>query len=219
MMSDNTLILRKIIVVFSALIYWTGVIIHARQIRRRTGRSPNVRPAGLRENMLWAGWFFVIAGWIGQPFILKNHAKDILFSFIDALSQPSWIIPGVLIAVFGYAGTLWCYAALGDSWRMGINRKENVVLIKNGPYQFVRHPIYLFQITILTGMIFLLPTLFSFMILLINIVCVAIKALDEEAYLTNIHGSEYRRYMSYTGMLLPKIKNFLRCLFLFDSFL
>jgi protein-S-isoprenylcysteine O-methyltransferase Ste14 len=210
MMPDNILILRKIIVVCSALIYWTGVVIHAYQIRKRTGHSPNVCPRSLREKMFWAGWFFVITGWIGQPFLLKNYGEGILFSFINELYQPSGIIPGVLIAVFGYAGTLWCYAVLGDSWRMGINRKEKVILIRYGPYQFVRHPIYLFQIMILIGMFFLLPTLFSFIILLIHIACVIIKALDEEAYLISIYGSEYRGYMSNAGMLLPKVNRFFR---------
>lgn len=152
----------------------------------------------------------MITGWIGQPFLLKNYGEGILFSFINELYQPSGIIPGVLIAVFGYAGTLWCYAVLGDSWRMGINRKEKVILIRYGPYQFVRHPIYLFQIMILIGMFFLLPTLFSFIILLIHIACVIIKALDEEAYLISIYGSEYRGYMSNAGMLLPKVNRFFR---------
>ena len=70
----------------------------------------------------------------------------------------SWIIPGALIALSGHAGTLWCYTVLGDNWRIGINRKEKTALITNGPYKFVRHPIYLFQIMILIGMVFLLPT-------------------------------------------------------------
>ena len=33
--------------------------------------------------------------------------------------------------------------------RIGINKNERTVLIKHGPYRFIRHPIYLFQIIIL----------------------------------------------------------------------
>jgi protein-S-isoprenylcysteine O-methyltransferase Ste14 len=112
----------------------------------------------------------------------------------------------------GHAGTLWCYAVLGDNWRIGINRKETTALITNGPYKFVRHPIYFFQIMILIGIVFLLPTPFSFMILLIHIACVVMKALDEEAYLKNIHGHEYLTYLTQTGMLLPRMDR------LFDFF-
>jgi protein-S-isoprenylcysteine O-methyltransferase Ste14 len=56
---------------------------------------------------------------------------------------------------------------------------------------------------ILTGMLFLLPTLFSFVILLIHFISTRLKASDEEAYLMGIHGSAYRDYLSRTGRLLP----------------
>ena len=46
-MSGNNLILSEVIVVFSALIYWTGVVIHAHHIRKRTDRSRILVPAAL----------------------------------------------------------------------------------------------------------------------------------------------------------------------------
>ena len=187
----------------SALLYWTGVIIHAVRLRARIGRSPNIQPRGLRESFLWTGWFLVIAGWIGQPFIMKHYACGTLFSFIRFFFHPVGVVFGVLLAACGHIGTLWCYSALGDSWRIGINKNELTTLVKNGPYRFVRHPIYLFQMLILTGMLFLLPTLFSFVILLIHFISTRLKASDEEAYLMGIHGSAYRDYLSRTGRLLP----------------
>jgi protein-S-isoprenylcysteine O-methyltransferase Ste14 len=204
-MSDNGFLIRKGFVVCGALVYWIGVLIHANRIRRHIGKSPNVRPRGLKERILWLGWFSVVIGWIGQPLIIKKQEGTFLFSFIEILYHPPGIIWGVLVALCGYAGTLWCYATLGENWRMGINRNERTVLITHGPYRYVRHPIYLFQILILSGMILLLPTPFSFLILLIHVVCVVIKALDEEGYLSTIHGPEYHRYLSHTGMLFPSI--------------
>ena len=110
----------------------------------------------------------------------------------------------------GFAGTRWCYAALGDAWRMGIRRREKTTLVKNGPYRYVRHPIYLFQIAMLLGAILFLPTPFSFILLFVHLLCVVIKAVDEEAYLLRVHGSEYQVYLSSTGRLLPKISQLLR---------
>lgn len=148
----------------------------------------------------------VIAGWIGQPFFIERYGDTILFRFIDTLDYSYGIAIGTGLAGLGYAGTLWCYAALGNAWRIGINRKEKTLLIQHGPYRFVRHPIYLFQVVLLIGMLTLLPTPFSLLILLVHCICIFIKALDEEAYLTGIHRSQYREYCSRTGRFLPKWK-------------
>src|SRR6202008_2609531 len=56
----DDLLLRRILVSFSGLVYWVGVVIQARRIRRHIGRSPNLKPRGLKERLLWAGWFIVI---------------------------------------------------------------------------------------------------------------------------------------------------------------
>jgi protein-S-isoprenylcysteine O-methyltransferase Ste14 len=125
--------------------------------------------------------------------------------FLDALLSRGGLVVGAALTVAGYAGTLWCYAAMGDSWRIGINSGEKNALVDCGPYRFVRHPIYLFQIVMLAGGVLLLPTVLSCAILLIHLVCVLIKAVDEETYLLSVHGDAYRDFMGRTGRLLPKL--------------
>jgi protein-S-isoprenylcysteine O-methyltransferase Ste14 len=201
--------LRKGLVIGSALIYWAGVFIQIHRVRKHIGRSPNVRPQGWKERVLWFGWFLVVAGWFTQPFVI-GKANHPLFSLIPRLIDPIGFFLGLLVMLGGFAGTRWCYAALGDAWRMGIRRREKTTLVKNGPYRYVRHPIYLFQIAMLLGAILFLPTLFSFILLFVHLLCVVIKAVDEETYLLRVHGSEYQAYLSSTGRLLPKISQVLR---------
>jgi len=112
---------------------------------------------------------------------------------------------GIGLVLAGYAGTLWCYAAMGDTWRIGVNRKEKTTLVSLGPYRFVRHPIYLFQIIMLVGALLLLPTPLSVFILLLHLGCALIKAADEEAYLLGVHGDHYRAYMEQTGGMVPRL--------------
>jgi protein-S-isoprenylcysteine O-methyltransferase Ste14 len=69
----------------------------------------------------------------------------------------------------------------------------------------VRHPIYLFQIVMLAGAALLLPTVLSLLALILHVVCVWIKAADEEAYLLTVHGDIYREYLSRTGRLIPRL--------------
>jgi protein-S-isoprenylcysteine O-methyltransferase Ste14 len=206
-MESNQLPLRQVAVFLSALIYWGGVVINVYRVRKHIGRSPNLmKPKGFKEILLLSGWFFIIAGWIIQPLIIQNHGISALFSFIPFLSRPPGIVLGMLFALSGYSGTLLCYSKLGDSWRLGINNKIKTVLIQQGPYRFVRHPIYLFQIIILLGMIFLLPTPFSLLISIAHYFCIHRMALDEETYLLDTHGEVYQEYFSKTGRFLPKLK-------------
>ena len=105
-----------------------------------------------------------------------------------------------------YAGTLWCYAAMGDAWRMGIRKRERTVLVNRGPYRFVRHPIYLFQSVLFAGAVLLLPTLFLLALLGVHLACVYVKSRDEEAYLLEVHGSSYGDYLSKTGRFFPRLR-------------
>ncbi len=203
-MPVETLWLRKALVVGSALIYWIGVFIQIRQVRRHIGRSPNVRPRGLKEKLLWLGWLFVILGWFGQPFLV-GKTDCVLFRLISSLIHPVGLGLGFLLVAGGYLLTLWCYSAMGTAWRMGVSRRERTDLVRHGPYRYVRHPIYLFQVIMLLGVIFLLPTAFSVILLAVHLLCVLLKALDEEAYLLGVHGSEYQAYHSKTGRFLPRV--------------
>jgi protein-S-isoprenylcysteine O-methyltransferase Ste14 len=205
-MPVETLWLRKGIVVGSALIYWAGVFIQIHQVRRHIGRSPNVRPRGLKEKLLWLGWLSVILGWFGQPFLV-GKTDSALFRLISGLVHPVGLGLGILLMAGGYLGTLWCYSTLGTAWRMGVSRREKTDLVLHGPYRYVRHPIYLFQVIMLLGVIFLLPTACSITLLAVHLVCVILKSLDEEAYLLGVHGPEYRGYLSKTGRFLPRTRD------------
>jgi protein-S-isoprenylcysteine O-methyltransferase Ste14 len=204
-MTPEELYLRRAVVFASALVYWAGVWVQARRVRRHIGRSPNVRPRGTKEKILWAGWIFVVAVWLFQPFLISIEPVWALVLLNPALLHWPVLALGILLVVAAYAGTLWCYAAMGDAWRMGINRKEKNALVSNGPYRFIRHPIYAFQVVMLAGAALLLPTFLSLAVLVLHLVCVWIKALDEETYLLAVHGEAYRAYHARTGRLFPRI--------------
>jgi len=205
-MATEGQILNRAVAFSSGLIYWAGVWFQARRIRRRIGRSPNLRPRGARERLLWVGWFFVVMIWILQPLVGGTVNAWPGLRLNPALLQPAMSATGILIILAGYAGTLWCYAAMGDKWRIGIDRNEKNSLIRSGPYRSVRHPIYLFQMVMLAGVALLVPSVLSLFALLLHLLCVWVKARDEEAYLLGVHGAEYRDYLSQTGRLFPSAR-------------
>jgi protein-S-isoprenylcysteine O-methyltransferase Ste14 len=204
-MTDQEFLIRRLVCSGSCLIYWGGVWVQARRVRKRIGRSPNLKPQGTKEKLLWLGWFLVIATWLGQPLLFGSVFLKPALTFFSALLHPVGLAFGLLLVVAGYAGTLWSYAAMGDAWRIGINEREKNVLISGGPYRWIRHPIYSFQVVMLAGVALLLPTPLSFVVLLTHYVCVVIKASDEEKYLISVHGEGYRDYLGRTGRLFPKL--------------
>jgi protein-S-isoprenylcysteine O-methyltransferase Ste14 len=206
-MVPEGLYLNRTVVLASAVVYWAGVWVQARRVRRHIGRSPNVRPRGTREKLLWAGWFIVVAVWLLQPCLGDSARTWPLLRPNQCLLQTPMVALGVLLVLAGYAGTLWCYAAMGDTWRMGIDRNEKNALVIRGPYRLIRHPIYMFQVVMLAGVAALLPTALSLIVLAIHLICVWVKALDEETYLLSVHGQAYGDYLSRTGRLLPRIRH------------
>jgi protein-S-isoprenylcysteine O-methyltransferase Ste14 len=200
----DDLLLRRAFVFASALIYWGGVWVQARRVRRQIGRSPNVAPHSTKERLLWVGWFLVVMGWMVQPFLAGDDALPGLRIHETWIGVGS-LLAGVAFLLSGYAGTLWCYTAMGRTWRMGIDRGERTPLVMHGPYRRVRHPIYLFQVVMLVGMLSLLPTMVSLGVLAVHLTCVSFKVADEEAHLRRVHGVAYGDYTARTGRLLPRI--------------
>lgn len=204
-MPDHNLTVNRAVVFVSAVVYWAGVFIQARRVRRRIGRSPNVRPRGTKERILWLGWVLVVLAWLAVPLVAGTAASSRWVRIIGPLVSPGGFFAGLLLVVGGYAGTLWCYSAMGTAWRMGVDRTETNPLVKNGPYAKVRHPIYAFQIMLLMGMVLLIPVPLAILALGVHLGCVAVKAADEENYLDRVHGNIYRDYVSRTGRFLPKL--------------
>jgi protein-S-isoprenylcysteine O-methyltransferase Ste14 len=203
-MPSEELFLNRVVVFVGAFLYWGGVLIQARRVRRRIGRSPNTRPRRMKEKLLWAGWSVVIIAWMALPFVAGTHQHLPWLGFFPSLLHPAALALGILLTVLGYAGTLWCYAAMGDAWRMGTNINEQTALVTGGPYRWVRHPIYLFQMAMLAGVILVLPTPLSLLNFFIHAGCVLVKVADEESYLGAVHGKKYGEYGERTGRFFPR---------------
>jgi steroid 5-alpha reductase family enzyme len=202
-MNTEDLLVRRALVLGSALLYWGGVWIQAHRVRKRIGRSPNVEPRGSKERLLWLGWLIVVAAWIALPFLARTGASSGWIRPLPALLGQGALIGGIVLLFAGHAGTLWCYRVLGDRWRMGVDRRAQGPLATSGPYSRVRHPIYFFQVIILAAVALLLPVAAASAIMALHLVCVVIKALDEEGHLLKTHGDAYRQYQQRTGMLFP----------------
>lgn len=205
-MQIDEMFLRQTIVLGIAIIYWAGVLLQARRVRKSIGRQPNVKPRGSREKLLWLGWMLVVLTWMILPFVVERDSTYALLRLQPSMLNTAGLVLGLILVLAGYAGTHWCYASMGNTWRIGIDHEHETSLVTRGPYGRVRHPIYLFQVVILIGVAVLLPAPLALLVIAVHLSCVWVKAADEEAHLSNTLGQEYLDYCSRTGRLLPRIK-------------
>jgi protein-S-isoprenylcysteine O-methyltransferase Ste14 len=140
---------------------------------------------------------------MGLPLVIGSEHSG-WWQIALGLIHPGGTFAGTIMLTGGYAGTLWCYVAMGNAWRMGIDRKGKTDLIMTGPYRFVRHPIYLFQILMVGAIPVLLPSLPALILLLIHLACILTKVSDEENYLRKVLGEPYEIYRSSSGKWFPK---------------
>jgi protein-S-isoprenylcysteine O-methyltransferase Ste14 len=113
---------------------------------------------------------------------------------------------GMLLAVLGIAGTLHAQLAMGDSWRVGVDASESTALRTNGPFRWVRNPIFSWMVLTAAGLTLLVPNLASLAGLVALAVGIELQVrLVEEPYLLRAHGDAYARWAHVTGRFVPGV--------------
>jgi protein-S-isoprenylcysteine O-methyltransferase Ste14 len=124
-----------------------------------------------------------------------------------ALALPLWLRwTGVGIALAGFALLQWAQNTLGKNWSDTPRMMKEQRLVTNGPYQWIRHPIYTAFLLILGS------TLFISANWLIGLTWAGMTVLEilsrihfEESIMLEYFGDEYREYMKKTGAFMPKL--------------
>jgi len=68
----------------------------------------------------------VVVAWLTLPFLSLSGKEVPGAAIIPSLVGPVGRIFGLIMMATGYAGTLWCYAAMGNAWRMGVDRRGKI---------------------------------------------------------------------------------------------
>jgi protein-S-isoprenylcysteine O-methyltransferase Ste14 len=113
---------------------------------------------------------------------------------------------GVVLALLGTLGTGVAQASMGSSWRLGIDESEHTELVVQGPFRFMRNPIYTTMFLTMLGIALVVPNLIALigMVLLFVSMHLEVRAV-EEPYLRRTHGAAYLRYASSVGRFLPGV--------------
>ena len=113
-------------------------------------------------------------------------------------------ILGAVMCVFGVGFSIWARRVLAESWNNVATLRNGHVLVQDGPYAIVRHPIYFGFILLQTGMILALGEVRA-LVWLLDIVVFFRRMKPEEENLKATYPNEYRRYERRVKRLLPFI--------------
>ena len=145
------------------------------------------------------------------PVILYSLARlgVILISFLVELRFP---MPKALAKFLGpfmvYAGSaLVIWAAVHMKGALGAEVAPRLsVLVKDGPYRFVRHPVYLRSSIALFGVTVALRSWLGLVALFLLFLPSALhRARLEEKALAEKFGTEWKSYARQTGFFLPSL--------------
>ena len=114
-------------------------------------------------------------------------------------TSPTLLGVGDGVAVCGGLWSLVSVLALGRCF--GI-LPEARGLVRRGPYRFVRHPVYLGEITALAGLTLAVPVPRNLVLLVVLVAAQMARARYEERALSDAF-PEYASYMQTTGRLFP----------------
>jgi protein-S-isoprenylcysteine O-methyltransferase Ste14 len=172
---------------------------------RRTGSTGLKPPGGAPGSVEWiAGASLIVALALGvaAPILALNDDVEP----IDALDGTGTHVVGVALYALGLALVVFSQQWMGRSWRVGVDESERTELVKGGPFEFVRNPIFTGLIFMSAGFTLMVPSIVSLASTVILLVSLELQTrLVEEPYLTRVHGEAYRGWASRVGRFLPGV--------------
>jgi protein-S-isoprenylcysteine O-methyltransferase Ste14 len=186
--------------------YWVRVAQMVARTRRTAGRAANFVPPERLGRFLRIVWMPTVLLWIVLPLVapfvvgLPRWLTPVSFAGDVVMG---WIAVGVVAAAF--AVTWVCWVKMGTSWRMGIDPHERTKLVFNGPYAYVRHPIYGLSQVLVLATLAALPSPVMLAVTVVHVGLMQWEVRREEKYLVQLHGPAYAEYMKRVGRFLPRI--------------
>ena len=111
---------------------------------------------------------------------------------------------GVGLGFLAGALWIWTFQALGPNLTDTVVTRRVHTLVTNGPYRWVRHPLYTATALLVVGNSLAAANWFLLAAGTVVFTTMIIRTKREEAFLVARFGDSYREYMARTGRFLPR---------------
>jgi len=112
-----------------------------------------------------------------------------------------------LLGVMALLLFLWIHRYLGSNLSVSLRIKDSQTLITDGPYRWIRHPMYTAFYLLHLATFLLTANWFIGVSWTVGLtIIIALRVRREEAMMINRFGDQYRLYMQQTGRFFPAIR-------------
>ena len=187
--------------VFALLLVAFPVALGLKIVEQRAalGRSPVV--LGAASARPWEVWWERV-GPLGLLFWPASWLWVVLADAPRGAAAPRAV--GLILLLAGAAFTLASIFLMGRAWRIGIDPENTSELAEEGPYRWIRHPIYAGMLLMLVGNVLVVPDPAVETAAVLTALGVALQARREEQHLLRVFGDRYARYAKRTGAFVPR---------------
>jgi protein-S-isoprenylcysteine O-methyltransferase Ste14 len=196
-------------IVLLVLVYLSFVLTLADWLAAlKRGQAVTLLPE--RRGGAWPLWTQIVMVILGLALCVP-----LFYFFWIPLTRPSITtgrildLTGLVIYLAGCAFVLWARRTLGKMW--GLSTSRNVVLrddhriIQDGPYAFVRNPMYFGWWVAMAGLLLVYPTWVVLLFLAFSVFAFIGRARREDAALAERFGDAWKEYKKSTKFLIPFI--------------
>ena len=171
------------------------------QLRAKQGRG-KVTIREKRPSLIAGGIAALVALVFGAEYIFSPGA----FDFAYVLKYPvAFRWAGALLVFVGITLLGASHYHLDKSFNSLVVTMEGQKMVKSGPYQWIRHPIYTaFLLNYLGGGLLAGNIILTFIPTILFGILVALRLDTEEQAMIEQFGDEYRKYEEHTGRFLPR---------------
>jgi protein-S-isoprenylcysteine O-methyltransferase Ste14 len=121
------------------------------------------------------------------------------------VATPVVIVCGALVAALGVIFRIWGSACLGHDVVLNAEMKA-ASLMADGPYRYVRNPLYLGVCCMIAALALLMPATGALFVLIAVPSFLFSLILGEEAFLTAKIGEPYRLYLRSVPRIFPRLR-------------
>lgn len=174
------------------LIAWTFLLVVVVVAQFILGGKLKKR-ASIIHNLIVVAPYLIVFSWFSARDRIGTYKNS---GILEAL--------GILLMVLGIGGYIYSILFLRHNWAISAAIKEKQTIVKEGPYKYIRHPMYSFMLIVVFGSGLLVSNYLILLYTPVIAILYYLRARKEEDLLKEAF-PEYNNYIKETKMLIPGI--------------